>query len=330
MVGEIVAQGGRRSSWTLRSANMSGHAAGPGKRRLVMTVDIMLPYYGDVTLMQEAVRSVLGQSHPDWRLTVVDDGYPDTSVASWLPTLEDRRIRYFRNRHKLGAQGNHRRCLEYVEYEYFVMMGADDVMLPNYLDVVLRLHAQLPDAAFVQPGVQIIDEHGAEVRTVADLAKKWYAPRGRGPRLLHGEALATSLLRGNWLYNPSLCWRSGAVAKISLRETVDVFDLALPIDVVAAGESIVVDDTLCFKYRRHRSSDSWSAAALGTRFPEERRFFLAMADEMESIGWHRAARAARRHVSSRLNAACQIPLAAHHRDWGVVRTLSRHVFSPLR
>jgi len=38
------------------------------------TIDIMLPYYGDVALMQNAVRSVIAQSDPDWRLTVVDDG----------------------------------------------------------------------------------------------------------------------------------------------------------------------------------------------------------------------------------------------------------------
>ena len=39
------------------------------------TVDIMLPYYGPVDLVQAAVCSVLGQQDPDWRLTVVDDGY---------------------------------------------------------------------------------------------------------------------------------------------------------------------------------------------------------------------------------------------------------------
>lgn len=291
-----------------------------------MTVDIMLPYYGDVGLMQDAVRSVLAQNHGDWRLTVVDDGYPDDSVPAWFDALDDSRVRYFRNQEKLGAQANHRHCLSYVDHELFVIMGADDLMLPNYLDVVLRLHEEVPEAAIIQPGVQIIDEWGAEVRTLVDTIKKWCAPKGGGCRVLGGEPLARSLLRGNWLYNPSLCWRSSVLDAVPLRENVDVFDLGFPLDVVAAGGKMVVDDTLCFKYRRHRSS-SWSKASLGTRFPEERRFFLAVAEEMKSLGWHSAARAALLHVSSRLNAVVQLPVAARRRDPRAVRNLSRHVFT---
>ena len=30
-----------------------------------MTVDILFPYYGNVELMKQAVRSVIGQSNPD-------------------------------------------------------------------------------------------------------------------------------------------------------------------------------------------------------------------------------------------------------------------------
>jgi glycosyltransferase involved in cell wall biosynthesis len=298
--------------------------------KVVMIVDIMLPYYGDPALMQDAVRSVLAQHNGHWRLTVVDDGYADTSVPEWIATLSDKRVRYFRNEVKLGAQGNHRRCLNYVEHEFFVIMGADDIMLPNYLDIVLAIHETTANPAIVQPGVRIIDEQGVPMRTLADAAKRWYAPRDRGRRVLSGEPLAVSLLKGNWLYNPSLCWRSSALDRIQIRENLDVFDLALPLDAVAAGESMVVDDTVCFEYRRHRSSDSWSSASLGNRFPEERRFFAATADEMDLLGWHNAARAARMHVSSRLNAACQLPVAARRRDHGAVRTLSRHVFSRSR
>lgn len=294
-----------------------------------MTVDIMLPYYGDVGLMQDAVRSVLAQNHGDWRLTVVDDGSPDDSVAAWLDSLNDERVRYFRNQERLGAQPNHRHCLSYVEHDLFVIMGADDMMLPNYLDVVLRLHEVAPEAAIIQPGVQIIDQRGAEIRTLVDTVKKWCVPPGSGRRVLGGESLATSLLRGNWLYNPSLCWQRSALDMVSLRDDVNVFDLALPLDVIAAGGKLVIDDTLCFKYRRHRSS-SWSKANTGIRFPKERRFFLEVAQDMDSLGWHRAARAARMHISSRLHAAVQLPVAARRRDPSAVRNLSQHIFSRSR
>ncbi len=294
-----------------------------------MTVDIMLPYYGDVGLMQDAVRSVLAQNHEDWRLTVVDDGYPDDSVAEWFGALDDKRVRYFRNQEKLGAQENHRNSLSYVDHELFVIMGADDVMLPNYLDVVLRLHKEVPEAAIIQPGVQIIDERGVEIRTLVDSVKRYFAPSGSGRRVLSGESLARSLIHGNWLYNPSLCWRSDVLDTVPPRENVDVFDLGFPLDVIVAGGTMVVDDTLCFKYRRHRSS-SWSKASRGTRFPEERRFFRAVAQQMNELGWHSAERAARLHITSRLHAAVQLPTAARRRDRRAFRGLSRHVFTGFR
>jgi glycosyltransferase involved in cell wall biosynthesis len=271
------------------------------------------------------VRSVLEQRDPDWRLTVVDDGYPDDTIEPWFAGLGDERVRYRRNAVNLGAQPNNRYCLELVEHELFVMMGADDLMLPHYLDTVRALHTAFPDAAFVQPGVEVIDDRDRPVRPLADVVKGWLAPRGSGPRAVRGEALAASLLRGNWLYNPSLCWRRAALGTIP--DSADVFDLALPLDVIAAGGTLVVDDTVCFRYRRHRTSDSGSGATAGNRFPEEKRFFAAAAERMDARGWPRAAAAARGHLTSRLNAAVQLPGAVARRDAGAARVLGRHLVS---
>lgn len=293
-----------------------------------MTVDILLPYYGDVGLMQLAVRSVLAQHNPDWRLTVVDDGYPDESVPGWFASLGDERVRYERNPTNLGANGNYRKCLTFVEHEMVVIMGADDVMLPNYVDVVEAAHEAASDAAIVQPGVQVIDEHGVPARTLADTTKSWYAPRGQGRRMLRGEPLAVSLLRGNWTYFPSLCWRASALPTTGFRDGLDVLqDLALALDVITVGGALVVDDTMCFEYRRHRASDSSWRALQGTRFDEERSFFLSTARDMNARGWHRAARVSRLHLSSRLNAASLVPMAVRRGQRAGVRNLSRHVLT---
>ncbi|MEQ3551216.1 glycosyltransferase [Pseudonocardia nematodicida] len=291
------------------------------------TVDVMLPFYGDPDLLRRAVRSVLDQHRTDWRLTVVDDGYPDDTIEPWFAALDDDRVRYRRNPRRLGAQPNNRFCIEAVELPYFVMMGADDLMRTDYLDTVLALHEQHPEAAVVQPGVEIMDEADRPVRPLADRVKAVLAPSGTGPRELSGEPLAVSLLRGNWLYNPSLCWRTDALKAGGIPESADVFDLALPIEVIASGGSIVVDDHVCFRYRRHRSSDSGSGATAGNRFAEERRYFAAEAARMAARGWPRAARAARRHVSSRLNAAVQLPGAALRRDTAALRALAHHLLT---
>jgi hypothetical protein len=115
---------------------------------------------------------------------------------------------------------------------------------------------------------------------------------------------------------------------MSFREGLNVVqDLALTLDLVKAGGCLVVDATVCFQYRRHRESDSSWRALEGTRFIEEREFFTAMAVEFDRIGWRRAARTARLHLSSRLNAATLLPRAWRTKQHQGVRNLREHVLA---
>jgi glycosyltransferase involved in cell wall biosynthesis len=290
-----------------------------------MIVDIVMPYYGDADLMRAAVRSVLAQDDPHWRLTVVDDGTV-AGVPEWFAGLGDDRVRYLRNEHNLGVTGNFNKCLDLLEHEVAVLMGCDDLLRPNYVRTVLAVYADHPDAGIVQPGVQVIDEHGAPTRTLVDTAKRFaYAPKVRGRRVLAGEELAVSLLRGDWLYFPSLCWRTEALKSVRFRADLRVIqDLALLIELVLRGERLVVDDTLGFNYRRHGASESSATALNGSRFTEATTFFLDTARTMDEHGWRHAARVSRWHVSSRVFALTLLPQALQQRGSGAVPALLRH------
>lgn len=294
------------------------------------SVDIMLPHYGRLDLVQETVRSVLAQDDPHWRLTVVDDSgeLPDDGLGAWCAELAEPRVRYRRNEHNLGINRNFQRCVSLIEHDLAVIIGSDDLMLPHYIRTVRAAHRTNPDVAIIQPGVEIIDENGEPVQTLVDLSKRWiFAPRVRETTLLAGEDLAVSLLHGNWLYFPSLCWRSGPLRRTGFREGMSVIqDLALVLDLVLDGESLLVEPGSCFQYRRHRSSVSSAHAADGRRFAEERTYFLETADRMAAHGWPRATRAARRHLSSRINALTRLPMALRHGQANGARMLARHVF----
>lgn len=278
-----------------------------------MAIDVMLPYYGDVDHFKKAVDSVLAQSYADFRLIVVDDGYPDPEPARYMCeiTARDSRVTYEKNETNLGANGNYRKCLGMVTAPIVVVMGADDVMLPNYLQVVADGFAAVPDAAVMEVGVSVIDEHGAPVRGLSDTVKAFTQPKADGRTVLHGEKLMTSLMHGNWTYFPSLAWNSEWVKRIGFREGLDVVqDLALLVDVITGGGHMIYDPTLAFLYRRHSASDSSVRALDGRRFDEEARFFAGEADAFAARGWTNAARAARLHVTSRLNALSLLPTAA--------------------
>ena len=295
-----------------------------------MPLDIFVPFWGDPQMLRETVRSVLAQRNGDWKLTVVDDAYPDDSVAPFFEGLGDPRVTYRRNGTNQGITENYRTCVAAATEDVVVILGCDDVLLPNYVDVVLDAHRDFPDVEIIQPGVQVIDEHGGIVSTLADTVKlRLMMPRAASPRVLAGEQLAASLLRADWLYWPSLAFRREVLQRTPFRSGMPIIqDLALVIDVVCAGGRLLLIPTLCFSYRRHTASASYAKALDGTRFRGERAYFDLAAAQVKALGWRRAERAARIHVTSRLHALTLLPQAVTSRRPGAVRTLLVHALRP--
>ena len=291
--------------------------------------EIFIPFWGEPALLFEAVESVRAQTDPDWRLTVVDDCYPDDSIAAWFDALADDRVTYLRNETNLGITDNYRRCLELATGEWLVFLGCDDLLRPAYVATVRAAIASAPAGVdMVQPGVEVIDETSTRVDPLVDRVKRrLFAPRLTGPRVLAGEELAVSLLRGNWTYWPSLTFRTEAVRRHDFLDGMPlVQDLALMVDMALGGSRMLVLPDVVFAYRRHSASASSATVDDGGRFEGERAYFRIAAERCAAHGWSRAARAARVHAASRLYAASRLPQAVTGRAWGATRTLGRHAF----
>lgn len=292
-----------------------------------MTLDIMMPFYGRFDHLKLAVESVLRQTDPDWRLVVVDDVYPDRAPGEWVAALGDDRVTYIRNEVNLRPSRNYIKCVGLMQTDFAVMMGCDDVMLPDYVARVKHLIAQFPDASVIQPGVVVIDGEGNRYAPLADRVKRRYRLRGRGAREYAGEPLAASLLRGNWTYFPSLCWRVAELREHGFRTDLDVVqDLAMLLEITKSGGALVLDDEVVFEYRRHSTSVSAVTGPDGSKFAQERILFAEAERDCRALGWQKAARAARNHLTSRLNALSEIPSAVKARNSAGRRALTRHVF----
>ncbi|MDD9378244.1 glycosyltransferase [Streptomyces sp. ZAF1911] len=295
----------------------------------MVTFDFMLPYYGDVRLMQDAVNSILAQTDPDFRLVVIDDG-KEPDVPGWFAELGDERVEYTRNEQNLGINENFKKCVRLSEADYVVIMGCDDVLHPNYLKTVRGLAEAQPGIGMIQPGVEVIDGEGRVTAGLADNVKRrLYAPQVKGNRTMAGEELAVSVLRGNWLYFPSIAWRGDALRKVNFQSEYSVVqDLALVVDLLELGEAMVIDaSATVFQYRRHAVSESSVQAFTGTRFTEQARYFEAVADRMDARGWPKAARAARIHSASRFHAITMLPGALRRGNREGAKNLARHAFT---
>ena len=280
-----------------------------------MTLEIFVPFWGEPALLYETVESVRAQRNPDWRLIVIDDCYPDEAVPEYFAALADERISYTRNEVNLGITENYREAIRRATAEHITILGCDDLLHPGYVDVILRTIAAVPHADVIQPGVQVIDEHGAVVLPLADRVKQGIlAPRGgEGIAVLTGERMATSLIRGDWLYWPSLTFRTSTLKRIDFREGLPIIqDLALLMDIAFQDGTLAYNPTLAFSYRRHGGSASQKTLLDGRRFTDERTYYAEARRLAAAHRWARTERAARARVMSRLHAVSELPSVIRH------------------
>ncbi|MBT2531848.1 glycosyltransferase [Arthrobacter sp. ISL-48] len=293
-----------------------------------MPLDIFIPYWGDPGYMKETVTSVLAQDSSDWLLTVVDDAYPSHEIRDFMAGIADPRVKYVRKEENAGITENYRSCVAMATEEVLVILGCDDVLLPNYVATILDAHKRYPDAALIQPGVQVIDDNGEVAFTLVDTVKqKFIKPRGRGRQLVSGEAIAANLMHGDWLYWPSLAFRTQNIRKVDFRDGFPIIqDLALIMDMIYNGDQLLVEPTVCFQYRRHSNSASSAKLVDGSRFAGEREYFAVAAAQAEELGWSRAARSAQLRLTSRAHAASLLPKAMLSKNAPAVKALVRHTF----
>lgn len=294
-----------------------------------MTIEIFVPFWGDPQLLFQTVESVRAQSEPNWRLIVIDDCYPDDSVPAYFAEISDERISYVRNAQNLGITENYREAIRRATTDYIVILGCDDLLHPNYLAVIAGAIRRAPQADVIQPGVDIIDEHGAAVRPLVDRVKqRLLAPRhADSVTILTGPDMATSLIRGDWLYWPSLAFKTATLREVDFREGLPIIqDLALLMDIAFRGGSLAFIREVAFSYRRHGASASQKTLLDGRRFRDERAYYAMARKLAMELGWRRTARTARLRVMSRLHAIAELPGVIRHGTRHGLQSTLAHIF----
>lgn len=294
-----------------------------------MSIQIFIPFWGDPALLDETVASVLAQHDPDWRLTIIDDCYPDDAVAERYSGHPDERVAYVRNDVNLGITENYRAAIRRASSDHITILGCDDLLHPNYLEVVRRTLEVVPDADVVQPGVEVIDASGAVIRPLVDRVKTGLlAPRGgSGIAVLRGERMATSLIRGDWLYWPSLTLRTDTIRRVDFRNGLPIIqDLALLMDIAFEGGTLAYNPTKAFSYRRHGGSASQKSLLDGRRFGDERAYYAQARALASDRGWTRTARTARLRTMSRLHGVAELPGVLRYGTTAGLQSTLAHIF----
>lgn len=259
-------------------------------------VDVLLPYWGDFSLLKKAVDSVLAQTEQDWRLFIIDDCYPSDEARKYYSNFPDKRVTFYRHKENFGLVKNYNFAINQATASYCVIMGSDDIMLPTYLETAL---SKINSADCYHPGVEVIDEKDKVYQPTVDRIKKFIRPKRSG---IHtGESVATSLCHGNWTYFPAILWKTSTLKKYKFDQNrPNTQDLVTQFDILCDGGAFFIDNVITFQYRRSSFSFS-SKAKKGTRFHEEDQMYYEFAERFRKLHWKKAARVAKLHLTTRVH-----------------------------
>jgi glycosyltransferase involved in cell wall biosynthesis len=109
----------------------------------VELVTIAIPTYKRLSYLKEAVESALRQTYTTIEIIIGQDPTPeglDPAIKEWCikAAVRDKRIKYNFNHHNLGLAGNWNQLAQLASGQSIIIIGDDDRLLPNCIEVLLR------------------------------------------------------------------------------------------------------------------------------------------------------------------------------------------------
>lgn len=107
-----------------------------------MKVSVIIPCYNQSMYIRDTLDCLLSQTYLDWECIVVNDGSTDDSVSIVRKYMQrDARIRLFEQENK-GLSAARNAGLRLAQGEYIQFLDADDILLPNKLEMQVAVLEQ--------------------------------------------------------------------------------------------------------------------------------------------------------------------------------------------
>lgn len=211
-----------------------------------------MPMYNASRYLRECIDSVLAQTFTDFEFLIADDGSTDNSVES-VESYSDPRIRLIRRPHDYIATLNY--LLHESRGEYIARMDADDVMLPNRLQLQVDYMEEYPD----------VDVLGGSILNYDDT--QTFIEERPNSRII----TLKDLVEDNQINHPTVIIRAKTIRELGLQYSQDYIyaeDYKLWSEFACNGGKIVSLDIPAIYYRTHSEQISNQKATLQRQIQE--------------------------------------------------------------
>lgn len=164
-------------------------------------VSVVLSVCNGSVYLRDSVGSILNQTFQDFEFIIIDDGSTDNS---WEILTEyakcDRRIRLNKNEENVGLTKSLNKGLKLAQGEYIARQDADDISLPNRLQLQVNFLNTHPEVGALGSAIEFIDPQGK-------ILKKQELPEDH-------NSLKALLLINNCLWHSSMTMRKNLLQKL--------------------------------------------------------------------------------------------------------------------
>ena len=127
------------------------------------TFSIILPVRNGGEYVKYCVNSILVQSICDFNLHILDNCSEDGTLE-WITALKDPRIIVYASQKPLTIEENWGRIVAIPKNQFMTLIGHDDLLEPDYLQIITELIKKFPDASLYQTHFRYIDNKGKIIR----------------------------------------------------------------------------------------------------------------------------------------------------------------------
>lgn len=154
-------------------------------------ISVVMSVYNGQKYLKEAIESVLNQTFPDFEFIIFDDCSTDKSL-SIIETYTDKRIKLIKNEINKGLTVNLIEGVKIAQGEFLARMDADDICIPQRLEVQLEFLINNPKISILGSAVTFFEDNGQEFIGIQPLTH---------------EEIVVELLFGFTMLHPSVMMR---------------------------------------------------------------------------------------------------------------------------
>jgi len=189
---------------------------------------IVIPLYNKAPYIERAIQSILTQTFQDFEIIVINDGSTDSSIEI-VKSISDSRIRLVKQKNA-GASVARNRGIKESKSDLIAFLDADDVWKTKFLETILRLIKNYPEAGAYATAYKLHKPNG-----------KIILPKYKDVPPFPWEGLIPNYFQSA-LYQPPVCTSAVAIPKYIFMD-VGGFPIGKPL-----GEDLDMWGRIALKY----------------------------------------------------------------------------------